>query len=185
MVEPAINYLDFADHYFAEYEIPDVQRITLVISPIVVSPSYFNFGDAGDVEMSPPITIGQVDDTGAELSKWDNIAEIDMLITATRDKGIRIPETPELRNYLSNFPDIREILPEVCNLTMERFSHNAQLSLELDPDTEGNELILYVRQKHYAEDFMDIIDDIRAKYRERLTGKRGWILVTTDFGSPE
>lgn len=189
MAERALKVEDFADQYFADYGISDdrsVQRITVVIIPIVVDLKYSgNFDETYERKISSE-TIEHVDKVDAKLSEWDDIGEIDMLIADTLNKGIRIPEAPKLKNYLSNFPYLIEILLAVCNLTRERFPHNAQLSLEFDRDIEGkDELILYVRQDHYDEDFMDIIDDIRARYSDKLIGKKGWLLVTTDFSSPE
>jgi hypothetical protein len=172
--------------FFANYGIPDDragQRTKLVI--IVAPSNYFSFNNvdvAGNVQ---PVPINQTDTTESTLRERDDIGKIDMLIADIQHKGIRIPEPPKLKYFLSNFPDIIEILPEVCNLTMERFPDNAQLSLELDGDIGGNELILYIRQEYYEENIMDIIDDIRARYSERLIGKKGWLVVTTDFNSPE
>jgi hypothetical protein len=189
MAEEAQKYEDFADEYFVEYGIPDdraVQRTTFVIMPIVVPSIYFNIGIFDEVVNMFPETIEHADKAGTKLSEWDDIGQIDMLIADILNKGIRIPEMPKLKNYLSNFPDLIEILPSVCKLTRDRFPHNAQLSLEIDRDIQGkDELILYVRQDHYEEDFMDTIEDIRARYSDKLIGKKGWILVTTDFSSPE
>ena len=129
-----------------------------------------------------------VDKTDTKLNEWDDIGVIDMLIQDTLNKGIRIPEAPKLKNYLYNFPELVEILPLVCKLTREKFPpDNAQLSLEFDSDIDGKDvpLILYVRQEHYEENIMEIIDEIRSKYIDRFIGKKGWLLVTTDFASPE
>lgn len=186
MAEPAIKYKDFADNYPADYEIDYVvQRTTLVINQIVVDKNYIdNFDETYEGRVLSD-TIQYINATGGKLSAGDDFREIDMAIADISTKGIRIPEIPKLKNYLSNFPDLIEILSAVCNLTRERFPHNAQLSLEIDRDIQGNdELILYVRQDHYEDNIMEIIDEIRTTYSHKLISKKGGLLVTTDFASP-
>jgi len=187
MAEPASKYADFADPYPAKYEISeDFARPILVIRPLVVEQKFFDLGD--DAGKISTITIYHADKTEVELSGWDESGEIDVLIGKTLKNGIRVPEVPKVKNYLSNFPELIEILPSVCKVTREKFPPDkAQLSLEVTKDfSEDTEfLILYVRQEQYDEKIMEIIDDIRSTYGEKLIGKQGWILVTTDFCPPE
>jgi hypothetical protein len=190
MAEPASKYVDFADEYPAKYEISEdftsFPRQNLVIRPLVVDPNLFDIGD--DAGKIPRITINDTDKTVAELSGWDESGAIDVLIGKTLKNGIRVPEVPKVKNYLSNFPELIEILPSVCKVTREKFpSDKAQLYLEVTKDfSEDTEfLILYVRQEQYDENIMEIIDDIRSTYGEKLIGKQGWLLVTTDFCPPE
>ncbi len=118
----------------------------------------------------------------------EGIAEIDMLIENTLKNRIKIPEISEVKNYLYNFPELIEILPSICKVTRDEFpSDRAQLSLELDRDIEGQDeqLVLFVRQDHYEENILEIIDEIRSKYGDSLVGKKAWFIVMTDFASPE
>lgn len=184
MAEPAY---DFADNYPTEYRISkDLagQRPNLVINVIMVKQNLFDFGDnAGKI--SPTADVDKIE---AELSRWDDIGEIDMLVGNTLKNGIRIPQVPKVKNYLYNFPELIEILPLVCKLTKDKFpSDKAQLSLELDSDIEGQDeqLVLFVRQDHYQENILEIIDEIRSKYSDILAGKKAWFIVMTDFASPE
>lgn len=187
MVEGALKFVDFPDQYSAKYEISeDLARPILVIRPLVVEQKFFDLGD--DAGKISAITIYHADKTEVELSGWDDIGEIDMLIENTLKNRIRIPEVSKVKNYLSDFPELIEILPSVCKVTREKFPQdNAQLSLELDRDIEGQDeqLVLFVRQDHYEGNILEIIDEIRSKYSDSLVGKKAWFIVMTDFASPK
>jgi hypothetical protein len=182
---PELAY-DFADNY-PNYETSKdtvYQRTTIVVHP-VVSPTYLaNVGGIIEkISLTP-----NVDKTTGELNKWDDIWKIDKLIKDTLKKGIMIPDTHKLKDYLHNFPELIDILPSVCKLTKDKFPPpDSQISLEVDHDIEDIDqyLVLYVRQVHYADNIMEVIDEIRSNYSDSLLGERGWLLVTTDFASPE
>ena len=116
----------------------------------MVDQSYIRVDETSVGKISPEL-IGQSDETNTKLNEWDDIGEIDMLIADTLHKGIRVPEVPKVKDYLSNFPELIEILPSVCKVTKEKFPLNkAQLLLEVNKDfSEDTEfLILYVRQEN-------------------------------------
>ncbi len=92
-----------------------------------------------------------------------------------------------MREYLLRFPDMIHLTPFVCEMVWERFRSSAQLSVEVyqDPEIEDEHIIIYVRQANYDVDIMDTIEKIHATYKSKLTGKSGWLLVTTDFRPPQ
>lgn len=189
MPQLAPKYYDFADNYPAEYGISKAlagQRPKLVINPIVIQPKLFDFWDeAGTL---PSRVIDPVDKTEAELSRWDDTGEIEMLIGDILKNQIRIPEISKVKNFLSNYPELKEILPLVSKVTKKKFpSGKAQLSLEIDYDIESQDeqLVLFIRQDHYEEDILETIDEIRSRYSDSLIGKKAWIIVMTDFASPK
>jgi len=183
MAEPAYDLADNYPKYGTSKDLAG-QRPKLVINVMWFDPKFLDFGDNSG-KISP---IANVDNIEAELSRWDDIGEIDMLVGGVLKNGIRIPEVPKVKNYLSNFPELIEILPLVCKLAKKKFPPDkAQLSLEVTKDFSGDTefLILYVRQEQYDENIMEILDDIRSTYGEKLIGKNGWLLVTTDYCPPE
>ncbi len=84
------------------------------------------------------------------------------------------------------YPDIIDFLLSVSDRVRKRFVSPDQLSLELynDPEIDDKYLTLYVRQEHYGDSIMDVIDSISAEYEEELPGTSGWMIVTTDFAPP-
>ena len=74
-----------------------------------------------------------------------------------------------------------------CEETRNRFSLSTQLSLELyrDPEIDDQYLTLYVRQKKYEKNIMDIIEEIQSIYIDKLVDKIGYFLFTTDFQFPK
>jgi len=99
---------------------------------------------------------------------------------------IRIPNPPEVREYLLLYPDLVTILPFVCKIARERVGMDPELSLEVycDPEIEDEYLTIYVRQQHYTGNILDKIEDVRKQYEEMLIRRSGWLLVTTDFHPP-
>jgi hypothetical protein len=185
MAELAVKYLDFADHY-AEYGISDdsdIPRTTLVIRPLVVDQNWLVFSD----DTGKLSSISSPDKTEVELSGWGDIGEIDLLIENLKKEGIKIPDLHNLKSFLLDYPELIDILPSICKLTREKFSLNkAQLFLELDRDIEGQDeqLVLFVRQDHYDDNILEIIDEIRSEYSDSLVGKKAWFIVMTDYAPP-
>ena len=99
------------------------------------------------------------------------------------DNEVEFEELAEIRDYLLRFPDLLDLIPEVCTTVVQRFGKDAQLSLKVrrDPGLEDGLLALYVRLKQYDDQVMDKIEDIRLEYSEELNRRRGWLLITTDF----
>ena len=113
--------------------------------------------------------------------------QIEGVLDELRLMKISIPEPAAVKDYLLRYPDIGRVLPSLCKITSERFEMPAQLSLEVYEDSEidDEDLTLYVRQEDYDDQIMDIIEEIRTEYYKLLTGKSGWLHLTTDFRPPK
>ena len=71
---------------------------------------------------------------------------------------------------------------EIIQLLRGAFSHsNTVISLVevTDPETYALVHVIFVRQRQYQPDLMDVIDEIISPYLEEIC--RGNILVTSDF----
>jgi len=113
-------------------------------------------------------------------------SQIEEVLKQLHQDWIRIPKPAGVRDYLVRYPDLTSILLFVCKIARERVGVYPELSLEVycDPEIEDEYLTLYIRQDYYDEDILDTIEDIRTQYEVNLTGKSGWLLVTTDFRPP-
>jgi hypothetical protein len=187
MPENNFKYSDLPIPYTVDYGILTGQTAKgtkIIFVPIVMGLKPSIADDSGKM---PARALEPADKVDTQLGRWDDVRKIDMLIADALTKGIRIPEPQRLKAYLSKFPNLIEILSPVCKLTREKFQpENTQLSLEVTKDfSEDTEyLILYVRQEQYDEQIMEKIDDVCSTYGEKLIGKHGWLLVTTDFCPP-
>jgi hypothetical protein len=101
--------------------------------------------------------------------------------------GILIPDQEEVSNYLIEHQDLIDLLPLVAQITRKHIGDTPQLSIGISTDPEGGEshLSLYIRMQQYSDDIFNKINAIESEYIDKLTGKSGWIIVTTDFKSPE
>lgn len=101
-------------------------------------------------------------------------------------KGIVIPEPAIIIDYLSEYPEMIDLMSSACMKAKEMFDEDTQLCLEYysDHEIDDGHLTLYVRQTKYDEHILDIIDDIRAAYEYELSSKSGWFHITTDFQKP-
>jgi hypothetical protein len=101
-------------------------------------------------------------------------------------KDIRINNINSIRDYLIEFPDIIDIIPKAIN-SAKKYFPNAQIVLDLyiDPEIDDKYPIIYFRAKDYDDKFMELLDKARKDFMEDLINKRGWILLTTDFGKPD
>lgn len=54
-----------------------------------------------------------------------------------------------------------------------------------DPEVDSEYLTLQLRRQEYSGDTLDIIDAVGVVAEGLLAGASGWILVTTDFQSPQ
>jgi len=99
---------------------------------------------------------------------------------------VRVEESAEVRKYLVHYPDLVDVLPELCATIRERFGKDAQISLEFyrGPVPDEGYLVIYVRQRHYEETILDVIDEIHAKLKNALDDQEGWLIITTDFQPP-
>ena len=101
-------------------------------------------------------------------------------------KGIVIPKPAIIIDYLSEYPEMIDLMSSACMKAKETFDEDTELSLEYysDPEIDDGYVTLYVRQAKYDEHILDIIDDIRTAYEYELSSKSGWFHITTDFQKP-
>jgi hypothetical protein len=99
---------------------------------------------------------------------------------------VRIPSTGEVREYLSRYPELTDLVARAAASARERFREEAQVSLELfrDPEAEDEFLTLCVRMMEYPAGVMGTIEEIGCELDDDLAGMRGWFQVTTDFQHP-
>ncbi len=83
-------------------------------------------------------------------------------------------------------PGMTDVVEKASAETRREFGDTAELTLELyhDPEIDDQYLILCVRQAAYEKHIMDRIEAVRARYRDALADKSGWLHVTTDFCPP-
>lgn len=112
--------------------------------------------------------------------------EIEVAMDCASSNQVLFPDPEGVREYLTRFPDVIEVLRLACEGTAKRLGGGAELSLELyrDPEVEDEYLTLQVRQEEYDEDIVDKIDELWAEYAEALSRASGWLSVSTDFQPP-
>jgi hypothetical protein len=100
-------------------------------------------------------------------------------------KDIRINNINSIRDYLIEFPDIIDIIPKAVN-SAKKYLPNAQIVLDfyIDPEIDDEYPIIYVRAEKYDDKFIGLLDKAENEFLKDLIGKKGWILLTTDFGKP-
>jgi len=123
----------------------------------------------------------------SEATTRPDPAEIDATLKDLQFEGIRIPDFADLKKYLINHPNMPSVLSAACGGALKEFGSSAQLSLQVyrDPEIEDEYLTLYVRQERYDDDLLDKIDNVCAQYRQQLSRTSGWLILTTDFRTPE
>jgi hypothetical protein len=111
---------------------------------------------------------------------------IERVLRQLTDGGIVIPNASEVRSYLLDHPELIDLVLSVCLRCRKRFGSEDQLSLEVyrDPEMADSYLTLYVRQKHYDSELLNIIADISIGFDSQNTTTGGWFLVTSDFKPP-
>ena len=122
-----------------------------------------------------------------EKYKNSSILEVDIEnVLRELSKDIRINNINSIRDYLIEFPDIIDVIPKAVN-SAKKYFPNAQIVLDLyiDPEIDDKHPIIYVRAKDYDNKFMELLDKAEDEFLKDLIGKKGWILLTTDFGKPD
>jgi len=122
-----------------------------------------------------------------EKYKNSSILEIDIEnVLRELSKDIRINNINSIRDYLIEFPDIIDIIPKAVN-SAKKYFPNSQIVLDfyIDPEIDDRHPIIYVRAKDYDNKFMELLDKAEDEFLKDLIGKKGWILLTTDFGKPD
>jgi hypothetical protein len=113
-------------------------------------------------------------------------SDVEAGLAFVRSEGIIIPDPEEVGGYLLAHSDLLSVLSKICAAAASKFGTDAQLSLELyrDPEINDDHLTLYVRQRRYRWDLLDIIDQILLAVEPTFSDKANWFHVTTDFRPP-
>ncbi len=112
--------------------------------------------------------------------------EIERVIKSVTALGISVPRVNEIRNLLSKYFSLCEMILSVSKQAALAFPRPSRLSIELyrDPEIEDSQLTLYIRQPNYAPDIMDQIDDFRDRLSNENPDCFSNLFVTTDFQLP-
>ncbi len=113
-------------------------------------------------------------------------SRLETLFAEMSPTGLCIPNFPKVKSYLFHHPDMIDLVQPICKAVLERFPPPSQVALELyqDPEIEDEHLTVYARQYDYDDDILDVIDEIRVRFREERATSSCWIHITTDFELP-
>jgi len=114
------------------------------------------------------------------------MSEIDSVMATLASERVTVHDTPELRTYLLEFPEVLNVLPEAARAARAHLPE-AELHLDVyhDPEIEDRFLVLCARLHHYDGDVMRRIEAAESEFLPRLSDMKGWIQLTTDFGKPK
>jgi hypothetical protein len=137
-----------------------------------------------ELKESTPLSVWEPEMVKLTLFNNDNLQK---KLHSLSQFDILISDQEGVSNYLIEHQDLIDLLPLVAQITRKYIGNTPQLSIGICTDLEGgeNHLSLYIRMQHYSDDIFDKINAIESEYVDKLTGKSGWIIVTTDFKSPE
>lgn len=130
--------------------------------------------------------INELDAKRRPLSNTDVTFQMEAILKQVLTMEVDIPFAAPVREYLLRYSDITNLIPRVCRTAKKHLGKDTQLSLEVyrDQEIEDEYLALYVRQESYDERLMDKIEEVCVEYEDLLSGKLGWLVVTTDFRPP-
>jgi len=112
--------------------------------------------------------------------------DVDACVATLHSMGVRVPQSGEVKAYLLAHADLLGALREIAGRTMARCAPRDEVSLELyrDPEAHDEYLTMYLRQRQYAADAWQLIEELGEATGALLAGSSGWVLVTTDFQPP-
>ena len=143
--------------------------------------------ETGSWARSKPAEEDSRDVTWEQKQAWFDItSRCEHVLDELLARGVFLPNTREVTNYLLIYPDMIDLLEPICAAVLDRFPPPSQVALELyqDPEIEDEHLTVYIRQCNYDDDILDAIDDIRLELQEARAASSCWIHITTDFEPP-
>jgi hypothetical protein len=105
-----------------------------------------------------------------------------------KELRVEISGYGEVIDYLLEFPDMLNLLPEMGYAIREKFP-DAKLVLEIykDPEIEYEDLVFYIRYPSYDDELIrrlsEGIWEICEKFSDKMKDKEGFIAINTDFES--
>jgi len=113
--------------------------------------------------------------------------------TATRrlipleQSGAKSRDWQAVRRYLVKHPSLRPLLPEAYDRIRAEFGSEVDLSLDeyRDPEIDDQFLTITIGLSNYDDDIMDRIERINQSFEDRIKPSKGYLLITTDFRSPD
>jgi hypothetical protein len=112
----------------------------------------------------------------------------DVLQFLQKELRVEINGYGEVIDYLLEFPDMLNLLPEMGYAIREKFP-DAKLVLEIykDPEIEYEDLVFYIRYPSYDDELIrrlsEGIWEICEKFSDKMKDKEGFIAINTDFKS--
>lgn len=114
------------------------------------------------------------------------LARIDTLLKQMEEEKINIPNQREVTNYLFQFQNLVELLPELCYKLRQKLGTDTKFSVEVYQSKEELDefLTLYVQPVKYYKGIMDEIDEVYSEYEVAISEQAGYLLVNIDYGRP-
>lgn len=142
--------------------------------PVFLNPITTTYSDKGIVDAQYRINQSQ-----------SFAINIERTLDYLRNISVIISNPNEIRNYLFNNLGVEDLIVSICQATMEEFKDRAKLYLDIykDPEIKDKYLTLYVRQEHYDDDIIEVIESISEQYEDDIKEQSIWFLITTDFSS--
>lgn len=108
---------------------------------------------------------------------------IEASLTQLRDLGIALSGTSEIRDYLSEHPDLLEPLQATAVIAGDRFPAGTQFSLSVyhDPEIDDEYLAIYARPPELGLSMRATFDDVARRRAPLLRGRSGRVLVLPDY----
>jgi hypothetical protein len=112
----------------------------------------------------------------------------DVLRFLQKELKVEINGYGEVIDYLLEFPDMLNLLPEMGYAIREKFP-DAKLVLEIykDPEIEYEDLVFYIRYPSYDDELIHRLSEgiweICEKFSDKMKDKEGFIAINTDFKS--
>ncbi len=112
---------------------------------------------------------------------------IEWLVGQITVSRILLKTSMPVKSYLFRFPDIIGAVRLLCMKARSYFGDEAELALGLycDPEIDDNYLTIYVRYDDYPQDILDKIEHFGEQCSKILYGKKGRLLISTDFLRPQ